>query len=301
LVQTKEKRKAKKKPSTPIGSSSRPSQSGYDAEIIALDILKKEGFEISYSPVTVDRDRKKRVTVDLKTLISQQHRLERMGWSQYILNPIVESGKKKIYGPRSYHEIKYNPRPIADWLKQIPVSTPKEVELLKKQFWDREYKHRELCEIEKYQEELMLEVIGKSIIPKSKTKSIKERIDREQDPAWKLFWKSTLVFNNTFVDIFCKKNGRYYVVDVKFKNNQTIYEKNFFDITNYEVLNYPKILKEEKVGLYILVIVADGKKFRYALTEWSDFIIDPEYDPQEKSKTKVKMKNLIPFEKLLNL
>ena len=72
-----------------------------------------------------------------------------------------------------------------------------------------------------------------------------------------------------------------------------------YDNSSIKALNYPRILKEEKVGLDILVIVTDKKKFRYALTEWADFIINPKYNPQEKNKTKVKMKNLILFEKLL--
>ena len=74
---------------------------------------------------------------------------------------------------------------------------------------------------------------------------------------------------------------------------------NRFDITDFEALNYPKIIKNKKVGLFILIIVQDGKKFRYALTEWSDFIISPKYNPHERRKTKIKMKNLTPFEKLL--
>ena len=86
---------------------------------------------------------------------------------------------------------------------------------------------------------------------------------------------------------------------MKFKNDQSLYEKNRFDITDFEALNYPRIVKNKKVGLIILIIVQDGKKFRYALTKWSDFIISPKYNPHERRKTKVKMKNLIPFEKLL--
>jgi hypothetical protein len=277
---------------------SKPSQSGYDAEIVALDILKENKFEIIFSPEKLKRDREDSGLKDLKTWVLEQHRLERMGYSQKIINPVIELGKKKIYGFCSHHEIKYEPRPIPDWLKKIPESTPKEVELLKKKFWKRENKHRELCDFEKKNKQLMLEKIGKSIVPKTTKKVIKERVDRESDPAWKLFWKDHDT-DNTFVDIFCKKNGKYFVIDVKFKNDQSLYEKNRFDITDFEALNYPKIIKNKKVGLFILIIVQDGKKFRYALTEWSDFIISPKYNPHERRKTKIKMENLTPFEKLL--
>jgi hypothetical protein len=277
----------------------KPSQSGYDAEIIALDILKKKGFEIVFSPEKLKRDREDSGLNDGKTLISEQHSLERAHYLQKIINPEIELGKRKIFGRYSYHEIIYEKRPYTpEWLQKIPKPSPKKVEILKKKFWERENKHRELCEFEKKNTKLMLKILGKSIVPKTTKKSIKDRVDRESDPAWKLFWKNHDT-DNTFVDIFCKKNGKYFVIDVKFKNDQSLYEKNKFDITDFEALNYPKIIKNKKVGLIILIIVQDGKKFRYALTEWSDFIISPKYNPHERRKTKVKMKNLIPFEKLL--
>lgn len=280
----------------------KPSQSGYDAEIVALNILKKKGFEIVFSPEKLKRDREDSGLNDLKTITSESRRLERMGWGKYPINSIVTGNAGKhsgIFGKCSYQELKYDPRPIPDWLKKTPESTHKEVELLKKKFWDRENKHRELCEFEKKNRKLMLKIIGKSIIPKTTKKYLQDRIEKEKDPRWKLFWKKTEDTDNTFVDIFCKKNGKYFVIDVKFKNDQSLYEKNKFDITDFEALNYPKIIKNKKVGLIILIIVQDGKKFRYALTEWSDFIISPKYNPHERRKTKVKMKNLIPFEKLL--
>ena len=310
MVQTKKEHKTKKKSSNLIANSSRPSQSGYDAEIVALDILKKEGFEIIFSPEKLKRDmnfnREERRTAYLS---GKKAQLSHAGWHQYIINPVVKAkGGGGIYGVCSYHEIRYDPiahendlkfiEKNPQWFKTHYSSTPREIELLKKKFWDGEYKHRELCEFKKQQEKLMLKIIGKSITPKSTKEFIKKRINNEVDPAWKLFVKATFVFDNTFVDIFCKKNGRYYIIDVKFKNDQILYEKNNFDVTDFEALNYPKILKKDRVGLFILIIVADEKKFRHTLTEWSDFIINPKYNPHEKKKTKVKMKNLIPFEKL---
>jgi hypothetical protein len=310
MVQTDEEHKIKKKPSNLIANSSRPSQSGYDAEIVALDILKKEGFEIIFSPEKLKRDMKFN-SEERRTAYQsgKKAQLRDAGWYQYMINPVVETkGGGGVYGVCSYREIRYDPIAHEKYLKSIEknpqlsktryLSTPKEIELLQKQFWNIEYKHRELCEFKKQQEKLMLKIIGKSITPKSTIEYIKKRIDDEVDPAWKLYVKSTFVFDNTFVDIFCKKNGRYYIIDVKFKNDQILYEKNNFDVTDFEALNYPNILKKDKVGLLILIIVADEKKFRHTLTEWSDFIINPKYNPHEKKKTRVKMKNLIPFEKL---
>jgi hypothetical protein len=275
-----------------------PSQSGYDAEIVALDILKKKGFEIIFSPEKLKRDRNSN-DENYKISMSEQRKLERGGYFKKMTNPIINYGrngkKGSIFDSCHHTELYYDPE---QKIQKISVSDSKEIELLKKKFWKKEKIHRKLCDFEKKNQNLMLKKIGKSIVPKTTKKALKDRIDNESDPRWKSFWKITTITNNTFVDIFCKKNGKYFVVDVKYKNNQSFYEKNRFDITNFEALNYPKIIKNKKVGLFILIIVQDGKKFRYSLTEWSDFIISPKYNPHERRKTKIKMKNLIPFEKL---
>ena len=276
-----------------------PSQSGYDAEIVALDILKKKGFEIVFSPEKLKRNRNSNDSA-ISMPLSDRRKLKRGGYFRRMTNPIINYGRngKKggIFDSSHHNELYYDPERK---IQKISVSDSKEIELLKKRFWKKENNHRELCDFEKKNQNLMLKKIGKSIVPKTTKKTLKDRIDNESDPRWKLFWKKTQDTDNTFVDIFCKKNSKYFVVDVKFKNDQSLYEKNRFDITNFEALNYTKINKNKKIGLFILIIVQDGKKFRYALTEWPDYIISPKYNPHERRKTKVKMENLIPFEKLL--
>lgn len=276
------------------------SQMGYDAEIVALDILKKNKFETIFSEEKLKRDRSINKGATLHDRVEEQHKLERMGWGTYLRNPIVKrpsgGGIYDIKCAERY--IEYRKKEIPTWLKKIPVSSPNELKALKEKFWNREYRNRELCEYEKECQKMMLKIIGKSIVPRSTKKHLKERIEREKDPYWKIFWKKTQEVNNTFVDIFCKKNRKYYIVDVKFKSDKTLYEKNRFDITDFEALNYPTIVKKKKVGLIILVVVGDGKNYRYTFKEWSDFLISPNYRPHERKKTKVKMEVLTPFEKL---
>mgnify|MGYP004417247888 CR=1 FL=1 len=56
--------------------------------------------------------------------------------------------------------------PVLGFVKVTGLTRLQAIELLQKQFWDIEYKHRELCEFKKQQEKLMLKIIGKSIVMK---------------------------------------------------------------------------------------------------------------------------------------
>ena len=71
--------------------------------------------------------------------------------------------------------------------------------------------------------------------------------------------KSTMNIH-TYVDVFCKKGNNHYVFDVKHKTFKEDKNPNQFVVTNYEVLNYARIIKENKVKLKILIIVDKGKK-----------------------------------------
>ena len=96
----------------------------------------------------------KKNEIPLEEAIDDQHRLERMGWLQTIENPVIKKKGGGIYDHCAHHELVYEKREIDDWLKTIPVSTPKQVEKLKEKFWKREYKHRELCEFKKNSKKL---------------------------------------------------------------------------------------------------------------------------------------------------
>ncbi len=54
-------------------------------------------------------------------------------------------------------------------------------------------------------------------------------------------------------DILCKKDGTYYLFDVKLKFFQEDKNMNKFDVTDNEVLNYNKITKSKKVPVKILI------------------------------------------------
>jgi len=139
----------------------------------------------------------------------------------------------------------------------------------------------------------MNKVIGKSVIPDVIRQSEIKLIEKEKEQHWKDFFKKA--FNdssqNTFVDVFCKKGKDYYIFDVKHKTFKENKNPNRFYVTDYEVLNYAKIIKENKVKLKILIIVEKGKESFYKIFDWCDFLTPKNYNPHKTGKTSIKLKD----------
>jgi len=96
---------------------------------------------------------------------------------------------------------------------------------------------------------------------------------------------------HTFIDVFCKKDNDYYVFDIKQKTYKENTNLNTFNVTNYEVLNYDRIIKENKAKLKIMIIVEKSKESFYKIFDWSDFHIPETFDPHTKMKTSIRLKN----------
>ena len=97
------------------------------------------------------------------------------------------------------------------------------------------------------------------------------------------------IFEFSYVDIFCKKEKSYYVFEVKHKTYKKNKNMNRFYLTNYEVLNFNRIVKENKTKLKILIILEKGKKSFYRIFDWNEFIVPNGYDPNKKNKTSVRL------------
>ena len=126
--------------------------------------------------------------------------------------------------------------------------------------------------------------IEKEKINYSKKKGYHEIIDGFMELA------STMYFH-TFIDVFCKKGKDYYVFDIKQKTYKENKNLNKFHVTNYEVLNYDRIIKENKAKLKIMIIVEKSKKSFYKIFDWSDFHIPETFDPHTKMATSIRLKN----------
>ena len=126
------------------------------------------------------------------------------------------------------------------------------------------------------------EKLGESLMP---------QINKKE---WEEFLKTNIegsLFHHTFVDVFCKKGNDYYVFDIKHKTYKENTNLNAFTVTNYEVLNYDRIVKENKVKMKIMIIVGKQKKSVYKIFDWTDFQIPKTFDPHTKMKTSIHLKN----------
>ncbi len=158
------------------------SQRGYDAEILALDILEKNGYEIIYAPEKEKREK-------------NSSRFTKKNQETFSLL------KKKV-GQSIMPEINKN-----DWIKHF--EDKRDSEDPSTIYYIEGY----------YQRNIDFLKNGKSL------------------------------FELSYVDIFCKKGNDYYIFDIKHKTFKENKNLNSFDVTNYEVLNYNRIFKENKVKL----------------------------------------------------
>ena len=99
-------------------------------------------------------------------------------------------------------------------------------------------------------------------------------------------------------DILCKKDGIYYLFDVKLKFFQDDKNMNKFDVTDNEVLNYNKITKSKKVPVKILVNLKKDDGYYYGIFDWSDFKYSKNFDPTKSKHTTARLENGLDISKL---
>lgn len=249
------------------------SQKGYDAEILAWDILEKQGYDIIYAPEKLKREKK---STSLEEWIELQHKLEELGYGVYW------SEKKKLYTNKDKRILKKS--------KDLNLTKSQKNNLsnLINQWEKWNNKRNEYSEERRKIKEILNDKIGESIMPKINKK--------EWENVLKTKIKGSL-FHHTFVDVFCKKGKEYYIFDVKHKTFNEKKNPNQFYVTNYEVLNYARIIKENKVKLKILIIVDKGEQSFYKIFDWIDFNIPTSFDPHEKRKTSIRLKDGLDLDK----
>ncbi len=207
------------------------SQRGYDAEILALDILEKNGYEIIYAPEKEKREK-------------NSSRFTKKNQETFSLL------KKKV-GQSIMPEINKN-----DWIKHF--EDKRDSEDPSTIYYIEGY----------YQRNIDFLKNGKSL------------------------------FELSYVDIFCKKGNDYYIFDIKHKTFKENKNLNSFDVTNYEVLNYNRIFKENKVKLKIMIILGKSGISYYRIFDWDEFTVPTKFDPNTKHRTKIKLKEGFDISKL---
>lgn len=135
-----------------------------------------------------------------------------------------------------------------------------------------------------------LQILGTSLVP---------RINQEK---WAGFGTDLPKVYNSFkqapsyVDYLCKKGKDYTLIDIKYKMNYSGPKANRFRFTNFEVLNYNRIVKEGKAKVKVLIFIGKSSPFYYRIFDWLDFAISPTFDPHKTIKVDAKLKRVLDVE-----
>jgi len=199
------------------------SQKGYDAEITALDILENEGYEIICSPEKTKREYQVKRKEFQNTEIYKK-------WN--VASEKLRKSRKKYNAPNDHRSMN-----ISDDVKKIMKKKRDEFYKIDK------IRSKELHKLFEWHEKkknvkILDEKLGESLMPQINKK--------EWEEVLKINIKGSL-FHHTFVDVFCKKGNNFYVFDIKHKTYKENTNLNTVHVTNYEVLNYDRIVKENKV------------------------------------------------------
>lgn len=130
----------------------------------------------------------------------------------------------------------------------------------------------------------------------------KQKIEklRKQNPRYEGHGYWEVGDTHSYIDYFCKKDVKYFLIDVKHKTFKQDKIMNQFYVTNTEVLNYDRIMKEKKVAVKILIVLEKDHKLFYKLCDWNDFTYSKNYNPHKTRKTTIKLKNGFDISKLKN-
>ena len=103
----------------------------------------------------------------------------------------------------------------------------------------------------------------------------------------------------SYIDYFCKRDGKYFLIDVKHKTFNQNKTMNQFSVTNTEVLNYDRIMKGKMVVVKILIVLEKDHKLFYKMCDWNDFTRSKNYDPHKTRKTIIRLKDGFDISKLI--
>ena len=134
-------------------------------------------------------------------------------------------------------------------------------------------------------------------------KELAQEIEKllKQNPRYQGYgyWGVGSFSTPSYVDYFCKKDGKYFLIDVKHKTFNQDKTMNQFFVTNTEVLNYDRIMKGKMVVAKILIVLEKDHKLFYKMCDWNDFIYSKNYDPHKTRKTIIRLKNGFDISKLI--
>jgi len=246
---------------------SRVFERGFEIELLAGEILKSVGYEVLYEPQRMG----KQFQIDRKAGI----------------DPIIE--KKWNAVAKKFRKAREGVSHVK-WDKIPRIKKAKEefykIDALHHKEFERMYKE---ADNGKKKIELITSIIGKSLMPQQKYE-VHKKSDDGFNAKFKTHFKTEDSFQHTYVDYFCKKDDSYFIFDIKHKTYKENTNLNRFSVTDYEVLNYNRIVKEGKAEVKIMIVLEKNKKLSYKIFDWEDFVYSENYDPNKTSKTSIRLK-----------
>lgn len=101
-----------------------------------------------------------------------------------------------------------------------------------------------------------------------------------------------------YLDYFCKRKGKYYVIDIKRKEYKPNKNLNNFYFTHNELERYDKIESGQKAQVEIMIILAKEKQIFYRRYGWKRFSIPKKRDPKKEYSQSLTLKNGFDVSKL---
>lgn len=114
-------------------------------------------------------------------------------------------------------------------------------------------------------------------------------IINEPYPGFNLLNNGLTDLDGHCYDYLCKKEGKYFIIDVKNKYISNDRTKNYFYVTKSEIRTFDYYKNSQNIIVKLLVVVEQGELFLFKFFDWNDFII-PEGFIQGKYRNTVRVR-----------
>jgi len=132
------------------------------------------------------------------------------------------------------------------------------------------------------------------------SKEILKKLHDQRHQIRKVLGKEITFDRLSAFDYFCKKNNKYYVIEIKRKENSS----DEITLTHGEIETYSKIHIAKKAIVKLLVIKQVNKKIGYLFYDWNDLSLTFKFNPKKKYSQPMKAKDhatIIPINKIQEL
>ena len=156
-------------------------------------------------------------------------------------------------------------------------------------------------EVKKIKNNFEIQILSAKLIIALREKNYLQKFLKFDFSELVLAYSRNVKMTYSRVDYFCKKNGNYYVFDIKHKlRNKGNSMLNRITVTSHEVLNYNRLERKNNVKVKIMIVLKKRNGLIYKIFNWSEFKISETYDPDKTSKISINLKDKIDLKSFKN-